>query len=430
MIRKPKSFVRSWQWNTSWYLNQERRVEGSWKWRESLEERNIQVFNPEDVVSPIHEKTEMEHSQRTETALGELKRDKSHPLWQEEASYTYGNRTWLPKDKAVTAASEITNSIQIEALPHRTVHSTSTSEARLSTLIKNAFIGDALQKMLPRNFKVPYIGWHPVESKMTPRNQYDWQAFSWGRHLPREYGVPNSRKLTNLNTSLVKEIILKAGLVGKCSYSVDSEVHRQFLRYHDGKLMRFYLDIPLSVNSSHPCPEPALQGEVERLQKEPLESLAPMSPLASLHPTNIYRMEYNHPVTSLQHTQPFINTVFNFYDSHIAPKWKPDELKGKALMMAFTVALGQARLRYGADVEGDLPKPVNLNVVTTDGPRYLLSSFQLNTLDLSSNVRNVFWTHPETLNLFEFCGYKEGKVALEGVNLDVFKMIQDSVICN
>ena len=30
-----------------------------------------------------------------------------------------------------------------------------------------------MQKLLPRDFRVPYIGWHPVEDKMTPRNLYD-----------------------------------------------------------------------------------------------------------------------------------------------------------------------------------------------------------------------------------------------------------------
>ena len=35
------------------------------------------------------------------------------------------------------------------------------------------YAGDAVQKLLPRDFRVPYIGWHPVEDKMTPRNLYD-----------------------------------------------------------------------------------------------------------------------------------------------------------------------------------------------------------------------------------------------------------------
>ena len=36
-------------------------------------------------------------------------------------------------------------------------------------MLKDVYIGDAVQRKLPRNFAVPYIGWHPVEDKMRPR---------------------------------------------------------------------------------------------------------------------------------------------------------------------------------------------------------------------------------------------------------------------
>merc|ERR1712106_191379 len=171
-------------------------------------------------------------------------------------------------------------------------------ESRVSTLIKNAYIGDAVQKKLPKNWKVPFIGWHPVESKMRPRNQYDWKAFSWGRNLPREYGVPNKRKLLKLNSSLVKEMIISEGLSSNTTMSVDYDVHRQFARFPDGNLLRFYLEVPLSVYSSNPRLADMLQSEVEKYKEIPVESVAPLSPLASLQNSNIYRNQSNHPVLS------------------------------------------------------------------------------------------------------------------------------------
>jgi len=431
MNKKPQSFIRSWQWNNSWYLNQERRVLDTWHWKGELEERNIPIYKPEELLSSIHSELPEEDFEVTETKLGELKNDESHPLWQDEKVYSWKNLSWLPKGRELVTACNLTNSLYVNSLPHSGPQTSfsGTTESRLSTLIKNAFIGDAVQRKLPKNWMVPFIGWHPVESKMRPRNQYDWKAFSWGRNMPREYGVPNLRKLTNLNSSLVKEIIVSSGLSSTTSSSVIPDIHRQFIRFRDGKLIRLYLDVPLSVFSSKPCPQIMSSEEVDSKKEVSIESIAPLSALASLQTTNIYRNQSNHPIRSLQHTQPFLNTTFDFDTSHIAPQWQLEVQRSKCLMLAFTAALGQARLRFGPEVEGTLPQPVNINVIGTDGPRYVLATFQLNTLDLGGNVRNVFWSHPDTLNLFEFCGYREAKVFLEGVNLETFNMISN-LLCN
>jgi len=430
MRQKPQSFIRSWQWNNSWYLNQERRIYDRWQWKSALEERNIPIYKPEEILSPVHTIEEEEHDfEFTETALKAAEKDETHPLWQDQEVYNYNRKSWLPKDKALVTASSITNSVLIPHLPESIPVSTpcDTTEARLSTLLKNAYVGDAVQKKLPKNWKVPFIGWHPVESVMRPRNQYDWKAFSWGRNMPREYGVPNARRLFKLNSSLVKEMIVSEGLGGSTGMSVDQEVHRQFVRLPDGKVLRLYLEVPLSVNSSKPNVENISLSEVNNFKDIPIESVAPLSPLASLYKTNIYRNQSNHPITSLQHRQPYVNTVFDFYTSHIAPQWDPDTQQGRCLMHAFTAALGQARLRYGSELCGTLPKPVIVNVISTDGPRYVLASFQLNSLDFSSDVKNLFWSHPETLNLFQFCGYREAKVVIEGVDMDVYNMIHNVI---
>ena len=50
-------------------------------------------------------------------------------------------------------------------------------------------------------------------------------------------------------------------------------------------------------------------------------------------------------------------------------------------MFAFAAAVGQARLLYGSSVEGQLPKPVVVNSVSTNGVWWEMGSFQLNTLD-------------------------------------------------
>ena len=65
----------------------------------------------------------------------------------------------------------------------------------LMEIIKDTQIFDATQKKIERSPRVPYIGWHPVEDRMTQRMPYDVTTMSWGRKLRREYGIPSSRKM-------------------------------------------------------------------------------------------------------------------------------------------------------------------------------------------------------------------------------------------
>ena len=77
---------------------------------------------------------------------------------------------------------------------------------------------------------------------------------------------------------------------------------------------------------------------------------------------------------------------------------------------------------YGADVSGVLPKPVTVNVVTTDGRKFHFGVFQLNTLDLNGldGVKNVFWHQPELEEMYEKCGYDKAVPTLKGYNPAVF----------
>jgi len=93
-------------------------------------------------------------------------------------------------------------------------------------------------------------------------------------------------------------------------------------------------------------------------------------------------------------------------------------------MLGFAAALGQARLLYGAEVEGDLPKPVAVNVVSTNGVSWELATFQLNSVDLGSEVKNLFFHHGETLRLMDYCGYREARPCLDGVKPETFSMLQ------
>lgn len=425
MNLKPEAFVRGWQWNNSWFISQERPVVNIGM-KESLEQRSVACHQVEELLSPLHANKPFKPIEIVETVMKKIPKDETHPLWQANPSYTYSDMTWLPKNSQMQFASAITNSATVNSLPERITKSLSKfspppeTKYRLETLVKNAYIGDAVQNLLPRNFRVPYIGWHPVESKMRPRNLYDHTKNTWGRSMPREYGIPNNRKLLNLSRAIFMETLKISGLGTQLLPSVDTEVHRQLLSRPDGKLVRLNLNVPLSLYGKKPLPPNVDVSNIKCLDATPVPSVSPMDPLATLHATNIYHTSSAHPISSTQHSHPFTHTVFDHYTHHVDPKWNVQAQQAKSLMQGFCVAVGQARLRWGEAVSGDLPEPVSVNIISTDGQRYQLATFQLNSLDLGSQVKNVFWAHPSTLDLFEFCGYHEAQVTLAGLSLETF----------
>ena len=70
---------------------------------------------------------------------------------------------------------------------------------------------------------------------------------------------------------------------------------------------------------------------------------------------------------------------------------------------------------------------MRVNVIGTDGQKYLIGSVQLNNLDLGGENRNIFAYHPETLELFSYCGYRQGEAVLEGLNMNTFSMLSSLI---
>jgi large subunit ribosomal protein L37 len=69
----------------------------------------------------------------------------------------------------------------------------------------------------------------------------------------------------------------------------------------------------------------------------------------------------------------------------------------------------------------DLPEPITIQCVQTDGRLFHFADFQLNTLHLDGidGKKNIFWMLPR-ISLFSSCMYVKGKPLLEGYNPEVF----------
>lgn len=426
---RPHSFIRRWQYNNQWQIQREQKIK-NFGLKEALLERGVSVHDAESICSPVSPPNDEKYDliETNETALP---KDESHPLWQDTPAYSYTRTSFQPKGRQLDFALALTNSVPVPTMPDRvnktkdelTDHPELTS--RLQRLIKTCFVGDATQVPLRKTPNVPFIGWHPVESKMRPRNQYDWKAMSWGWNPPRTYGIPTRRRNQNLARGMFNEIRKTSGLNTLARSYLEDDTHRQFVESADGKLIRFFFDVDFSVTSSTPLPPYADKDVVENTKNEPLTDVSPQNAASGLWPQNIYRTGNNHPVTSTKHSHPYIHTVVDHDMNTIPDKgWLEDASKGRSLLRAFAVALGQARLRFGGDVSGVLPDPVCLHMVNTDGQKFQLSILQLNTLDLASDTKNIFWYHPDTLELLSFCGHREGRVSLEGYDPEVFRYLK------
>jgi len=437
MMKKPQAYVRNWQWNNAWYLNQERRVWGMGM-KEALADRDIPIYDQKDVLSPIHPMEPKLDLDVPETVLKPLPKDSSHPLYHETPARTFSHKSWFPRNHELQCSLAATNSLVVPNLRCEDVKmSDSQLEERLDTGIRTAYIGDAVQKKLPKNWKVPYIGWHPVESVMRPRNQYNWEEFSWGRTMPREYGIPVARVLNNLTRGLLTEALRVNPEAGqKLLINCEKTKFRQMLfNSKEQELVRLNLEVPFSVQSSAPLPQLASEGEIQKTKEQPGVDISPLSPFSSLQSSHIYRDTAAHPITSSLHSRPYINTVFDFLTSRIGDPftddriWNAEVQRSRCLMFAFTAAVGQARLLYGNNKveEGLLPKPIIVNSVSTNGVWWEMTSFQLNTLDMKSEVKNLFFHHPETMKLIDFCGYRDARPELEGLNMDTFKQLTSLV---
>jgi len=456
MITKPLSYVKNMQWNNSYYLQQERPIKDL-KFLDRMNRDEIPVCKIDDILSPIMDNKQTIH-QNTQTRLSEVTKDQQHPLWKDEPAFTYTDNSWMSKDFELAFAQGVTNTVAVDFLPESvqkcSLNKRVTDEEaeRLENIIRTCYVGDAVQRKLPRDFEVPFTGWHPVESRMRPRNQYDWKAMSWGWKAPREFGVPNRRRLVHLSQALVKEAFKSSGHDISAVQMLENTKVRQFIRRPDGKLVRLYLTLPLMLtarNAPQPLDPPhnndILRAEYKdtftavRVNKDNTEEedkhairyysngvpdLKPLNPVSNLFKVHIYEEMNNFPIKCEDFSHPHVHTVFYHNASNIRKRYSADKERSKCLLHAYAAALGQARLLQGMN-GADLSEPIRINSVSTNGNQFTLSTFQLNSLHLNNKEKpNYFYFHAEPLQLFQTCGISEtGQVAFEGLNMDTYHLL-------
>lgn len=433
---KPRCVTKAF--NNEWQKGRYLQVENL-GFVEACQERGITVCKPEDIFTshlPIDPENVPEDLHHIEPLVkGPIRTEQEHPYFHERPIRDYSTLAiGFPKGIQVECAKVLTKAVEVEeALPGRLLQSISELQLPddIDDLAKNVLmesrVYDATQKKLPVNAKVPYIGWHPVEDRMFRPMPYKLGDVSWNRRVKREYGIPEKRKNMNVTRGFLRICDMMAserpGLLNRIH--LEETVSRQFLE-RGQDLLRFHLPLHQVITDTRGLPAYADGQAVKGTENIPLPDIFPLEPHAHFQLKYVYNDEIVFPlkpIHSVACAQYQIHSGIEHINSFTKEKYHNDNLKARSLVNAFILALGQAKLKFGPEVKGELPSPVTVNFITTDGKRVQFSAFQLNTLDLDNpeGVKNIYWCDPTTEEMFGTCDYVKAIPTLENYNKQGFR---------
>ncbi|GLG98270.1 Uncharacterized protein GBIM_04853 [Gryllus bimaculatus] len=328
-----------------------------------------------------------------------------HPLYKARQCYMHKNNTvligGLDQAKIIAKAVEVKDGLpkmleeKIEQLNVADMHEL----VKRSILASHVF--DAQQVKLP---------------KLHDPSRPAWQ-------FPRVYGISDQRRNYLLCEKLVqlcnswsqKSSALFAVNNGRCLVPIEKE----------GDLIQFDLTLNMALLSSVPHEKFSSQEEEENIYKIDLPDIYPLKHTVSCEKTHFYESKDIFPVNKFSKFSHLHTIIIHHNETQIKnlheTKVLEGQLVGRCLLHGFAAAVSQARQLFG-EVEKELPFPVSIQCIQTDGRLFDFSIFQLNTLDLngSEGMKNMFWVLPR-LELFSLCAYDEGRPTLQGYNPEVLK---------
>ncbi|XP_066595251.1 large ribosomal subunit protein mL37 [Prorops nasuta] len=327
-----------------------------------------------------------------------------HPDWKEKIAFTYRNFNVL--QEGVKQAQLLTNTIRIgENLPRKIEDLISEVPNNVHTLVRRAIssanIFDAHQELLPK--------------------RHDPSRPAW--IFPREMGLTNIRRVRTLSRKLLLLCEKMAGfdlvktrlIVENCPLNISLE--------RDSTLLNFLITSDIWVMSLKPLS--AIEDKsigFEYIHPD----FHPLHPNISLVKSNIYKHEDFYP---LKPGSPWknVHTIFIYHDPEEVKNLTElpvteDQKLSRYLVKAFVAAAGCARQKYG-DVK-ELPEPLTIQCVFSDGREFYFGVYQLNTLDIGiENRTKNFWWCSQKMQLFEKAEYEIGRPVLLGYNPKVFQIM-------
>uniref|UniRef100_A0A182JCR3 Large ribosomal subunit protein mL37 n=1 Tax=Anopheles atroparvus TaxID=41427 RepID=A0A182JCR3_ANOAO len=388
------------------WLQQGKRVPSSTGAEEELAARGIAVLDPEAVLKGVRPQDGDE--KKTFPIPGMLPPpqafDATHPLWQSEQAFVYGDTNVLLE--GVRQAQCLLNTVVFDDLPLKI-------EERLDqTKLSNQLDRSMQQSVLSA------LVFDTEQVKLAIKKVPERPAYT----LPRTYGISEGRR----NLLILSKLVTHCERFAGPSVNANRKVvyNAQFLAPLVKDSERILVNVKADSMIISNAPIKSLDTSVYRPMDQELPTLFPVKETVSIPQQNIYdwknvypinrKYKLSHPHTILIHCSP--GDVKNVTELPVSR----DQVEGRTMVKAFTVAAARARQLYGDDVKA-LPQPITVQAVQTDSKSFHFSVYQLNTLDLSSSTDRNMWFRKPALDLYSECGYSVGKPVLENYNKDVLR---------
>ncbi|XP_076246698.1 mitochondrial ribosomal protein L37 [Calliopsis andreniformis] len=355
-------------------------------------------FTVQDAVQIIQPKQE-----RTKIDLTEIFGSNVDPDWKKESCLTYKDHNLL--QEGVPQACLLTKTVQIDnEMPEKIKNLETDISERVDNLVKrivySSTIYDAQQVVLP---------------KLKDPDRPSWI-------FPRAYGITSTKKVYNLSRKFLQ---LCESLVGLRTAQNRSVVHDGVMSMCIDKEMerlQFELKMDLLMTSLKPLTPIADANAFNELD---MPSIYPLHHTIGLTQTNTYKTEDIYPINANSALMN-VHTIFLNYDPEEVKNLTElptteSQIHARAMIKAFTAAVAYARQKFGLNVK-ELPEPVVVQCIQSDGQTFHFSVYQLNTLmlDGTQGIRNFWWSTP-SIKLYDMAQYECGKPTLKGYNNDVFR---------
>ncbi|XP_013184709.2 large ribosomal subunit protein mL37 [Amyelois transitella] len=331
--------------------------------------------------------------------------DENHPDYKDRPCYTLKHNNLLLE--GLSQAQVLTKTIVAEnRLPQRIEELAEVSAPKavhenVKKAILSANVFDCEQKKLPK-----------IRDPERP-------AYTF----PRILGITDKRRNQILTNRLVQIVERCSDTDSTLSRFVlnDIESHTVFDKEDD--LIQFQDKSNILVTSNKPI-------------SHDIESDIPFVEIPDLHPikyTITLPEEHFYEEVSKYPIQPTVNikhphtTWLHFNSTKVGNLYETPataaQIHGRSLTHAFTVASAYAKQIYGEDVK-DLPKPVYINCIQTDGQQYHFGVLELKTLNVNGTegTKNI-WYCKNDMKMYDSSRYFSGMPVLENYNPKVYEYI-------
>lgn len=376
---------------------------------EQLKAKGIQV---EDALEFVKEKPEArERLNIVGPYEPQIPLDKNHPDYKEQPCYTLKSTNVLLE--GISQAQVLTKTIIAEnKLPPKIeelaqVPAPSAIHENIKKAILSANVFDCEQKKLPK-------------IKDAERPAYNF---------PRILGITDRRRNQILTNRLLQLVEKTSDSEVSLSKYVLNDVESQTVFEKEDDLIQFQEVSHILVTSNKPVKHD-LEQDITYTE---IPDLYPVKHTVTLPPEHFYdetskypirsSVKVRHPHTTWLHYNK--TEVNNIYETPVTQQ----QILGRSLTHAFTVASAYAKQLHGEDVK-DLPEPIYINCIQTDGQKYHFGVLELNTLNVdgTEGAKNV-WYSKNDLKLYDSSRYFDGMPVLENYNNKVYGYINALYNC-